>query len=124
MPIFTRWGMDDAVLGLVWVTSVCIVGHIATAMYFQRILTQEATNIDDRIQEIDMGIASVAQWMIDRFDNPQNQSAGIDWGQILAQLFNQNSPNNIDMIPNNTEFYGAQEWTQDEQTETSEELST
>ena len=71
-----------------------------------------------------MGIASVAHWMIDRFDNPQNQSAGIDWGQILGQLFNQNSPNNIDMIPNNTEFYGAQEWTQDEQAEATEEQRT
>tara|TARA_Y100000361_G_C10915808_1_gene216325 strand:+ start:148 stop:498 length:351 start_codon:yes stop_codon:yes gene_type:complete len=112
--------MDDAVLGLVWVTSVCIVGHIASAFYFQRILRNEAYQIDNKIQDIDMGIASVAQWMIDKFDNPANQTVGIDWGQIIGQLFQQNSPNNIDMIPNDTESYGAQEWTQDEEGSTQE----
>ena len=51
--------MDDAVLGLVWVTSVCILGHIASVLYFQKILRDEALTIDQKINEIDMGIASI-----------------------------------------------------------------
>ena len=113
--------MDDAVLGLVWVTSVCIVGHIASAFYFQRILKNEAYQIDNKIQDIDMGIASVAQWMVDKFDNPANQTVGIDWGQIIGQLFQQNSPNNIDMIPNIEESYGAQTWNDEEEVLTPKE---
>jgi len=112
--------MDDAVLGLVWVTSVCIVGHIASAFYFQRILKNEALQIDSKIEDIDLGIASVAQWMVERFDKPQNNVAGIDWGQILGQLFQQNSPNNLHMIPDDSENYGAQTWS-DEEKESSKE---
>ena len=109
--------MDDAVLGLVWVTSVCIVGHIASAFYFQRVLTQEATHIDEKIEQIDVGIASVAQWMFEKFDNPASQTVGIDWGSIINQLFNQNSPNNLNMIPNEFEVNGAQTWIDNEEEE-------
>lgn len=99
--------MDDAVLGLVWVTSVCILGHIASVLYFQKILRDEALTIDEKITEIDMGIASIAQWMLDKFENKPD-SGIIDWGAIINQLFTQNnSPNNLNMIPNEVEEYGA-----------------
>tara|TARA_Y100000401_G_scaffold7622_1_gene5187 strand:+ start:931 stop:1266 length:336 start_codon:yes stop_codon:yes gene_type:complete len=101
--------MDDAVLGLVWVTSVCIVGHIATAWYFSRILKSEALIIDDKISEIDNGLGAMAQWMIDKFDSQVSQG-GIDWSVIISQLFQSKiSPNNDYSRALNGQFNGAQE---------------
>lgn len=86
--------MDDAVLGLVWVTSVCIFGHIATAMYFSKILRSEASEIDEKIAEIDHGLGAMAQWMVETFEKTTSPQ-GFDWGQIISQLFQpQNSPDN------------------------------
>lgn len=100
--------MDDAVLGLVWVTSVCIAGHIASAFYFQKVLKDESHHIDEKINEIDLGIASIAQWMIEKFEKSPAQEGFIDWGAIINQLFSQNnSPNNLNNPQIDEQAYGA-----------------
>ncbi len=100
--------MDDAVLGLVWVTSVCIIGHIATALYFSKKIGEESQLIEERITEIDNGIGAIAQWMVERFENVGSPQ-GIDWGSIISQLFNQNdSPNDDYNRLSNGQFNGTQ----------------
>lgn len=111
--------MDDAVLGLVWVTCVCIIGHIATALYFSKIIRGEASEIDEKINLIDEGLGSMAQWMVDRFENASSPN-GIDWSTIISQLFSQKiSPDNHYSRALNGQFNGEtkeqqeEEWTEE-----------
>jgi hypothetical protein len=109
--------MDDAVLGLVWVTSVCIFGHIATAMYFSKIIRSEASEIDERIAEIDHGLGSMAQWMMEKFENSSSPN-GIDWGNIISQIFQaQKSPHDHYNRSLNGQFNGAKTYEESEWTE-------
>lgn len=101
--------MDDAVLGLVWVTSVCIFGHIATAFYFSRVLRNEAYEIDQKIIEIDNGLGAMAQWMVETFEKTSSPQ-GFDWGAIISQLFSsQISPTNDYSRSLNGQFNGPKE---------------
>ena len=113
--------MDDAVLGLVWVTCVCIVGHMASAFYFQKILSARALEIDDKITEIDKGLAMIAQYVGDKLENLGSQTA-LDWGAIISQIFSQKqSPNNDYNRSLNGQFNGeAQQQQEEEQPETLE----
>ena len=112
--------MDEAVLGLVGVTCVCIMGHIITAWYFSKLLKDEAVNIDDKINQIDEGLGAIAQWMVDKFETTGSQGV-IDWGQIISQLFSQNnSPNNDYSRALNGQFNG--ETQQQQETERPETL--
>lgn len=106
--------MDDAVLGLVWVTSVCVIGHITTAWYFSRVLRNEAHEIDQKIIEIDNGLGAMAQWMVEKFENAVSPN-GFDWGTIISQLFQSKiSPDYNYSRALNGQFNGASKEQQEE----------
>jgi len=106
--------MDDAVLGLVWVCSVCIVMHVLQAWYFQKVLKGEASLIDNRIDEIDNGIGAIAQYIVDKFGSSDSPQA-FDWGSIISQIFTEKfSPNNDYNRLSNGQFNGERQEEQQE----------
>lgn len=105
--------MDDAVLGLIWVTSVCIFGHIVLAAHFSKVIKNESTGIDNKINEIDAGLSAMAQFLFDKMENLGSQT-GFDWGAIISQLLTgQNSPDNAyNRLPNGQ--FNGEAWEQEE----------
>ena len=105
-------------MGLVWVTSVCITGHIVTAWYFSKVLRNEAYEIDQKIIEIDQGLGSMAQWMVEKFENSVSPS-GFDWGSIISQIFQSNISPEYDYSRSlNGQFDGPKEQQEEIPTET------
>ena len=72
--------------GLVLVCIVCILGHIGTAWFFVWLIRGESAGIDERIQEIDQGLAMIAMRLMD----PEH------WRSILTQV--QPSADPVSMI--------------------------
>ena len=66
----------DVGFGLVLVTIVCILGHIATAWWFSYTTNSAAAEIDERIELIDQALGMLAHKLLD----PNH------WEQIIGQV--------------------------------------
>jgi hypothetical protein len=107
----------DIGFGLVLVTIVCILGHLATAWWFSYVLTGRATDIDARIEAIDNGLGWLGQKLLDPEHwqelistvSPQPQNVG---AMVVEALFKnlsaQDSPNDIYGRNDDGTFNGTQ----------------
>ena len=93
---------------------------MASAFYFQKILSARALEIDDKITQIDEGLAMIAQYVADKLENLGSQSP-MDWGAIISHIFSQKqSPNNDYNRSLNGQFNGETQQQETEQPETLE----